>query len=264
MPGSACPQRAEPPGWSVTSATIPSGIPPSLWAPPHSCARPCTTVWLSGRVDPWRTHGGLVAWLIGRGACGTHGRIDRAAVLRMACVCGRLRGVRTATCPTGPPAFVAVGTFACVGALQWPRWRGPLPRLALRRRLPAASAGDRGSAVACGPGACARAPPRLVAAPGCRPGRQLTLLSCAYAGRTEQLGSRPLPGGGVKKWRKQAVKEKKSDVVINHRCRGHKSFSDFDSWGQRSQLPLRGQAGAGRLLEGSRRAAAATTMAATC
>ena len=148
MPGSACPQRAEPPGWSVTSATIPSGIPPSLWAPPHSCARPCTTVWLGGRVDPWRTHGGLVAWLIGRGACGTHGRIDRAAVLRMACVRGRLCGVRTAACPTGPPAFLAVGTVACVGALQWPRWRGPLPRLALRRQLPAASAGDRGSAVA--------------------------------------------------------------------------------------------------------------------
>ena len=58
--------------------------------------------------------------------------------------------------------------------------------------------------------------------------------------------------------------KRKSNVVINHRCRGHKSFSDFDSWGRRSQLPLRGQAGAGRLLEGSRRAAAATTMAATC
>ena len=86
----------------------------------------------------------------------------------------------------------------------------------------------------CGPGACARAPPRLVAAPGCRPGRRLTLLSCVYAGRTEQLGSRPLQGGGAKEWRKQAVK--KSDVVINHRCRGHESFSDFDSWGHRSQL----------------------------
>ena len=99
------------------------------------------------RVDPWRTHGGLVAWLIGRGACGTHGRIDRAAVLRMACVRGRLCGVRAAACPTGPPAFLAVRTVACVGALRWPRWRGPPPRLALRRRLPAASAGDRGSAV---------------------------------------------------------------------------------------------------------------------
>ena len=114
----------------------------------------------------------------------------------------------------------------------------------------------------CGPGACARAPPRLVAAPGCRPGRRLTLLSCVYAGRTEQLGSRPLQGGGAKEWRKQAVK--KSDVVINHRCRGLESFSDFDSRGQRSQLPLRGQAGAGRLLEGSRRAAAAMTIAAAC
>ena len=169
--------------------------------------------------------------------------------MRMACVRGRLCGVRTAACPTGPPAFLAVRTVACVGALRWPRWRGPPPRLALRRQLPAASVGDRGSAVALRTrGVRARAP-RLVAAPGCRPGRQLTLLSCAYAGRTEQLGSRPLPGGGVKKWRKQAVKGK-SDVVINHRRRGHQSLSDFGSWGQRSQLPFRGRAGAADFLRG--------------
>ena len=181
----------------------------------------------------------------------------------MACVRGRLCGVRTAACPTGPPAFLAVRTVACVVALRWPRWRGPPPRLALRRQLPAASVGDRGSAVALRTRSVRARAPRLVAAPGCRPGCQLTLFSCAYAGRTEQLGSRPLRGGGAREWRKRAVKEK-SNVVINHRCRGHKSSSDSDSWGRRSQLPLRGQAGAGRLLEGSRRAAAATTMAATC
>ena len=86
----------------------------------------------------------------------------------------------------------------------------------------------------CRPEASAHAPPRLAAASGCRPCRRLTLPSCVYAGRTEQLRSRPLQGGGAIEWRKQAVK---SDVVINHRCRGHESFSDFDSWGQRSQLP---------------------------
>ena len=140
---------------------------------------------------------------------------------------GRVRGCPSVAALAGPSsaAGVAAPVAGCVG---------------------------RGSGLCCGladPGRARARAPRLVAAPGCRPGRQLTLLSCAYAGRTEQLGSRPLPGGGVEKWRKQAVKGK-SDVVINHRRRGHQSLSDFGSWGQRSQLPFRGRAGAADFLRG--------------
>ena len=61
VPGSAYPQRAGPPGRSVTSATISVRNSAFLWAPPHSGARPCcglATVWLNGRAEPWRAHGG--------------------------------------------------------------------------------------------------------------------------------------------------------------------------------------------------------------
>ena len=180
----------------------------------------------------------------------------------MACVRGRLCGVRTATCLTGPPAFLAVRTVACVGALRWPRWWGPPPRLALRRQLPAASAGDRGSAVAlrtwgvraraASTGGCARLPTW--------PPADSPLMRIRWEDRTVGESA---PSGRRGEEVEETGCKRKSNVVINHRCRGHKSFSDFDSWGQRSQLPLRGQAGAGRLLEGSRRAAAAVAMAAT-
>ena len=106
------------------------------------------TVWLDGQAEPGRAAGVCcVSWPAAEPG-ETPGRIGQAAVFRVPCVRGRLCGVRTAACPTGPPAFLAAETFACVDALQRPRWRGPLPRLALRRQSPAASAGDRGSAVA--------------------------------------------------------------------------------------------------------------------
>ena len=148
VPGSACPQRAEPPGWSVTSATIPSGIPPSLWTPPHSRARPCTTVWLGGRVDPWRTHGGLVAWLIGRGTCGTHGRIDRAAVLRMACVRGRLFGGSDRCLPHWAAGLLGRGDVRMRGCPSVAALAGPSSAAGVA--TPVAGYVGRGSGLCCG------------------------------------------------------------------------------------------------------------------
>ena len=86
----------------------------------------------------------------------------------------------------------------------------------------------------CRPETRARPPRGLVVASGCLSGCQLTLLPRVCARKAEQLRSRfPLQRGETITWRKQAVK---GDVAINHRCRGHESFSDFDSWGHRSQL----------------------------